>query len=238
RDQLKQYESVRIQVGEMTDIQPDGEHFTVTLADGSRQSARRILLAMGMKDTLPPLAGLDHFWGTSAFHCPYCDGWEQRDKLVALYGRGDQAIHVAKLLRVLTDDLVICTDGATDFNASQQALLTKHNIRVIETPVSRLDGRDGQLEQVVFADGSTLARASIFVRPVVTQHSDIAARLGCEMTPNGLVKVDQQGRTTVAGIYAAGDMAHPFRQVGVAAAQGAMTGVGINSDIVAEDFAE
>jgi thioredoxin reductase len=238
REQLRAYDTVKIQQGEVTHIAPDQQGFSVTLADGSRQSARKVLLAMGLKDTLPAIPGLQELWGTSVLHCPYCDGWEQRDKPVAIYGKGEQALHVAKLMRVLTDDLVICSGGPSEFTSEQKALLSKHSIRLIETPVERVEGHDGQLERIIFTDGTTLDRQALFVRPVVSQHSDLAAQLGCELTENGLVKIDLQGRASIAGIYAAGDISHPMRQVGIAAAQGAMAGAGINTDLVAEDFAE
>lgn len=237
REQLQKYETVSLQQGEVTRITPESGHFTVTLADGSTQPARKILLATGLKDTLPSVPGLDHFWGTSVLHCPYCDGWEQRDKPVAVYGRGEAALHVAKLMRRLTADLVICSDGSSEFTPEQQALLTNHGIRVVETPLARVEGHDGQLERIVFSDGTILTRSALFIRPAVTQHSDVAATLGCTMTENGLVKVDLQGRTTLAGVYAAGDITHPMRQVGIAAAQGAQAGAGINTDLVAEAFA-
>ena len=96
REQLQKYETVKIQEGEVTHIASDQQGFTVTLADGSRQSTRKILLATGLKDTLPAIPGLQELWGTSVLHCPYCDGWEQRDKPVAIYGKGEQALHVAK----------------------------------------------------------------------------------------------------------------------------------------------
>ena len=238
RQQLQKYETVSLQQGEVTHVTPEQGHFTVTLADGSARTARKILLATGLKDTLPPVPGLEQFWGTSVLHCPYCDGWEQRDKPVAVYGRGEAALHVAKLMRRLTTDLIICSDGSSDFTPQQQAFLTKHDIRLIETPITRVEGHDGQLEQLVFSDGTTVARSALFVRPTVTQHSDAAASLGCAMTENGLVKVDLQGRTTVAGVYAAGDITHPMRQVGIAAAQGAQAGAGINTDLIAETFAD
>ena len=238
REQLLRYETVTIQSGEVIQIQPDGQQFTVLLGDDSRYSARKILLATGMKDTLPAVSGLQQFWGISVLHCPFCDGWEQRDQPVAILNRGEAAFHHAKLLRVLTADLVICSDGPSELTTGQQAWLTKYGIRLIETAVERVEGHDTQVERIVFTDGSTLARTAIFTRLNVAQHSDFAAQLGYEMAPNGLVKVDAQGRTTIAGIYAAGDMTYGARQLIYAASQGAATAIGINNDLIAEDFTD
>jgi len=238
REQLLRYETVSIQSGVVTHIQPDQQNFTVTLADGSQHTARKILLATGLKDSLPAIEGLQQFWGRSVLHCPYCDGWEQRDQAVAIYNRGEAALHMAKLLWALTADLVICSDGPSELTAAQQATLTKHGIQIIEKAVKRVEGHDTQLERIVFADGSTLPRTAIFTRLDLSQHSDFAAQLGCELTPNGIVKVDQEGRTSVAGIYAAGDMAYPARQLIMAASQGAFAAIGLNRDMINEDFTD
>jgi thioredoxin reductase len=238
REQLKPYETVSLQSGEVTGIAPDGQHFAVVLADGSRHSARKILLATGMKDTLPPITGIEQFWGRSVFHCPYCDGWEQRDQPVAILNRGKAALHIARLLRVLTDDLVICSNGDTEFDSDQWAFLANHNIRVIETLIDRVEGHDTQVENIIFADGEKLARKAIFVGLSVNQHSDFAAHLGCEFMPNGTVKIDEFGQTSVQGIYAAGDISSPSRQLVFAASQGAYAAIGINMALIDEDFGE
>lgn len=236
REQLRPYETVQIHSGDVRQIVPDDGQFAVTLNDGSHFMTQKVLLASGMKDTLPPVAGIEPFWGRSVFHCPYCDGWEQRDQPVAIYANGDGAVHLAKLLRVLTADVVICTDGAATFDARVADSLRAHGIQIIETPVERFEGQETQVERIVFADGTTLPRKAIFVRPITSQHSDFAAQLGCEMTENGLVKIDMLGRTTTKGVYAAGDMASPVRQLIVAAMQGGMAGVGINVDLVEEMY--
>ncbi len=236
REQLLQYETVALQSGEVSHIQTDQHGFTVTLADGSRHTARKILLATGIKDTLPAVTGLQQFWGTTVLHCPYCDGWEQRDQPVAILNHGEQAFHIAKLLQVLTSDLVICSNGPSELTTDQQTLLNKHGIRIIETTIERVEGHDAQVERIVFTDGSVLARSAIFTRLMMDHHADFAVQLGCETMPNGLLKVDDEGRTSTAGIYAAGDIASSVRQVILAASQGARAAIGINRDMIAEDF--
>jgi thioredoxin reductase len=238
REQLQTYETVSIQTGEVTNIIPDGRQFEVVLADGSRHSARKILLATGMKDELPPITGVEQFWGRSVFHCPYCDGWEQRDQPVAIFNRGKAALHIARLLRVLTDDLVICSNGESEFDSDQHAFLANQGIRLIETLVESVEGHDTQVERIIFADGSTLARKAIFVGLNVNQHSDFAVQLGCEFMPNGTVKIDEFGQTSVQGIYAAGDISSPSRQLIFAASQGAHAAIGINMDLIDDDFGE
>ncbi len=236
RDQLRPYETVILQTGVVTHITHDAQGFQVTLDDGSQHTAGKILLATGLKDTLPPITNLDQYWGTSVFHCPYCDGWEHRDQPVAILNKGKAALHHARLMSALTADLVICSNGPSEFDADQQAFLSKHKMRLIETPIQRVEGHGTQLEQIIFADGTALARKAILVGPTITQHSDFAAQLGCEFMPNGTIKVDDKGRTSVAGVYAAGDMAYPARQLIFAASQGALAAIGVNMDLIDEHF--
>lgn len=236
-EQLRPYTTVQVQHCEVTAIAPGGAGFTLTLEDGSTVAARKLVLATGLKDTLPPIEGIERFWGSSVLHCPYCDGWENRDKAVAIINDGAHAVHVAKLLRVLTDDMVLCTNGVSALTDEERAALGRLGVRVVETPPRVVEGQGRQVERIVFEDGQTLAREAIFVRLNSTQHSPFATGLGCTLTPEGLVVVDEFGRTSVPGVYAAGDLAARFRQLTMAVTQGAVAGVGVNMDLIAEDFA-
>lgn len=233
RAQLERYTTVKQQAGLVTAIQPQQNGFVATLADGATVAARKVLLAMGVRDHLPPLTNVEQFWGCSAFHCPFCDGWEQRDQPLAVQGNGAMALHRTKLLLNLTDDLVICTDGPATFSAEEAKFLQSKKVRIIETPLTALSGEGDQMDTLHFADGSTLARRAIFIDLRTTQHSDLAQSLGCELDGMGLVKVDAQARTNVAGVYAAGDITTPGRAVILAAAQGAMAGLALNMDFLA-----
>ncbi len=236
REQLQRYATVDCQAQKATEIIAQADHFLVKLQDGTRLSTRKVLLAMGLRDTLPALANIEQFWGRSVFHCPYCDGWELRDQPVAIYGNGEVALHKAKLIRNLTADLVICTGEAATFSDAERQRLLRHDIQLIETPVLRLAGQGDQLERIIFADGTQLARRALFIQPAATQHSDLPAQLGCTINDLGLVVVDPQARTSVAGVYAAGDMTTMARAIVFAAAQGAMAAVRINMELVTEDF--
>ncbi len=236
REQLQRYATVRFQPHKATEILSQPDHFLVKLPDGTTLATRKVLLAMGLRDTLPPLANIEQFWGRSVFHCPYCDGWEVRDQPLAIYGNGEVALHKAKLLRNLTADLVICTGEPATFSDAERQLLLRHAIQIIETPMVRLEGQGDQLNTIIFADGTQLARHALFIQPLSTQHSDLPAQVGCTINAMGLVVVDEQGRTSVAGVYAAGDMTTLARTVVFAVAQGAMAAVTINMELVAEDF--
>lgn len=235
RDQLQPYTTVTFRSEAVTEIAPHPDGFRVETATGTF-NARKILLATGLRDELPPLLNVEQFWGRSVFHCPYCDGWEWREQPLAIYANGDFALHLAKIVRNLTADLVVCTGEAATFSAADRQLLLANQIRIIETPVARLEGEGEQLEAIVFADGARLARRALYLRPTLLQHTDLAAKLGCTFTEMGFVQVDAMMRTSVAGVYAAGDMTTMHRQVIVAAAHGATAGGALNMELSTEDF--
>lgn len=233
REQVQDYPTVELRRGLVTAIQPQADGFDVTLETGETIETHKVLLAMGLRDHLPELANVEQFWGRSAVHCPYCDGWEARDQPLAIQGNGENALHRAKLLLNLTNDLVICTDGPATFSEDEWQFLRARQVRVIETPLIGLEGEGDQLHTLHFADGSTLARHALFLNLKTSQHADLAATLGCEINAMGFVQVDEQARTTVDGVYAAGDMTHPMRAVIFAAAQGAAAGIWLNMALMA-----
>jgi len=236
REQLQRYSTVRFQPDRATDVLPQADHFLVKRQDGTALATRKVLLAMGVRDQLPPLTNIQQFWGRSVFHCPYCDGWEVRDQPLAIHGNGDSALHRAKLLLNLTENVVICTDGAATFSADDRQFLLAKNVRIIETPLVGVQGQGDQMNALIFADGTQLARRALFIHPVSTQHSDLPARLGCTLNEVGLIQVDATAHTGVPGVYAAGDMTTMARAIVFAAAQGAMAAVNINMELSTEDF--
>jgi len=236
REQLARYGTVEIRPGEVTALVAHPDRFEALLSDGDAVSGRKVLLATGLEDRLPAIEGIERFWGISAFHCPYCDGWELHDQPIAICASGEAGLNAAKMLHTLTDDLTLCSNGPAGLADDDRAALLANGIRIIETPIARFEGREAQIEAIVFTDGSRVACRGVFARTEAVQPSTLAAQLGCAMTDDGLVEVDQLGRTSVAGVYAAGDMAHPIRQITMAASQGAAAGIGINADLIGEDF--
>lgn len=232
REQLQTYPTVQLRSGLVTAIQPIADGFQATLETGETVNAHKVLLAMGLRDHLPSLTNVEQFWGRSAFHCPYCDGWEVRDQPLAVQGNGDGALHRAKLLLNLTDDLVICTDGPATFTDADWQFLRARQVRVLESPLVGLEGEGEQLHTLHFADGSTLARHALFLNLRTSQHTELAAALGCEINDMGFVQTDAQARTNVAGVYAAGDMTNPMRAVIFASAQGAAAGIWLNVELM------
>lgn len=236
REQLAPYQTVSFQSATVTRVLPVEAGFRVETAAGETSTARKLLLATGLHDTLPALPGIEHFFGTSVFHCPYCDGWEIRDQPVIVYNDSENAYHQVMMLHQWTRNLTLCTGGAHNLSPEERARIEKNGIRLVETPVSRIEGRDGQVEQLVLADGSTLQCAAVFVGLKSAQRAPFAQELGCELTGSGLVQVDTFAQTSVPGVYAAGDMSNPMRSVPIAVAHGAAAAYGINHTLITEDF--
>jgi len=234
REQLQPY-GVEVLDAEVAEALREGEAFTVVLGDGSRRSARRLLLATGVVDPLPEIEGLRELWGQGIFHCAYCHGWEVRGEPLAVLADGESAAEIVALVRCLSRDVVLCTHGSADLGEDRERL-GRNGIPIREERIVRVEGRDGHLERIVFADGTELPRRALFLPTLPRQHSDLAERLGCVLTDYGLVKVDSAGLTTVPGVYAAGDLALRRHQVVVASADGAIAGIAINHELAWEEL--
>jgi thioredoxin reductase len=176
----------------------------VTPTGAAPVRARAILLAHGLRYDPPPLPGIEALWGRSVFHCAFCDGWEVRDRPLALHASGPGAVRSALLLAGWSNDVVLCTDGAPDPGGE---LLAAAGVRVRTEPIARLAGHDGQLTQIEFSHGPAERREALFVNTRRDQPNGLAAALGCELTEAGTIVTDPDGRTNVAGVYAAGDAA-------------------------------
>ncbi len=241
REDLRPYDGVETRDAEVTDVvrEEDGG-FSALLADGSRTRGRRLLLASGMREKLPAIEGIQELWGTGVLHCPYCHGWEVRDMPLALYARGEFALHFAGVLRGWSHDLVVCSNGPSDLGEEDRQKLARYGIGLREEVIVRLEGhpegKDGSLERIVFADGSSLSCRALFVRLPQRQYSPFAERLGCNLTDRHQVAVDDNGLTSVPGVYAAGDIARPMQQVMVAAVDGTVAGMAINYGLLMEEF--
>jgi len=235
RDQLRPY-GAEVRRIEATSARPEDLGFKVMLSDGEEVSARRLLLTTGVLDLLPEVPGMREVWGRGVYHCPYCHGWEVRDRPAAVYGSGEDGYHMALMLRHWTPDLVLCTGDPAGLSEAQQGQLRALGIPVVETPVVSLEGRPGRLERLVFADGSALEREAVFMRPRQQQRSSLPEGLGCALSEDGVyVQVNAQGETSVPGVYAAGDMTGRMQAVVLAAASGAWAAMMLNSTLVFAD---
>jgi thioredoxin reductase len=225
RKELERYPSVEVRTGEVLAAQRHDGGFDVQLADGTREQMSRVLLAMGMEYRPPPLPGLADIWGSSVFHCPFCHGWEVRDQPLAVLAEGERAMPMARLLRGWSDDVVLLTNGSGDLTVETRDCLRAGNVPVDERPIAQLASVDGELQAVVFSDGSRLPRRGLLVATTLHQRTGLAAQLGVSFVAPGpvsaeAVEVDALSRTSVPGVFAAGDVCTQMPQVAAAIAAG------------------
>ena len=232
REELRRYDIEPRQI-EVTAIHRSGAGFDVTLSDHSHVEALTVLLASGIIDELPGIPGIDECFGISAHHCPYCDGWEVRDRDLAVIGRGNKAAGLALSLKTWSARVVVCSHGHAGIRALQRQQLTAHGIEVDQRRIARLDHVDGFVRELVFADGGRRTCHAIFIAGEHRQRCDLPRQLGCALTRQGLVKTDHLGQTGVPGLYVAGDASRDVQFVVVAAAEGAKAGVAINKALQA-----
>jgi thioredoxin reductase len=237
RQQLRPYEMVEIRQVEVLDVKKVDEHFESLLADGTTLLSRTLLLATGVVDGLPPLDGITNFYGRSVFHCPYCDGWEFRDRRIAVYGNGKSGAGLAQTLSVWTDRLSVCTDGPPQFSRHERRRLKLLGIQIHSHKIKQLAGRDGQLERVEFQDGSSLPCDAIFIHTHQRQASSLPARLGCEDKERRTVPTGKYEVTSVPGLYVAGDASRDVQWAIVAASEGAQAAFDINKSLLKDHLA-
>jgi len=237
RQEIDQYPSVKLWLDQRVVAASGGERrFTVTLADGRTAHCRKLLLATGVFDDLPKLEGIAEFYGRSVHHCPYCDAWETRDQPIAIYGRRQRAFEMARAMTVWSDDLVLCSNGASGLQMEQKHQLSRNGVRLIEDRIERLVGADGQLEAIVFAEGRRLSRRHLFFDLPSHSHSELPRQLGCRIRRDGSVHCTSYEATDVPGVFIAGNIIGDVQLVVVAAAEGAKAAFGINRSLTREDF--
>jgi thioredoxin reductase len=212
---------------------------TVRLADARTLTGRRLLVTTGLVDELPDVPGLRERWGRDVLHCPYCHGWEVRDQEVAVLASGPMSTHQALLFRQLTDRVTYLS-GAQPPTPEQEEQLLARGVRIVDTEVAALEIADDRLTGVRLVDGALVPADAVAVATYMRARADFLDGIGLSAVehPSGVgqhLPADPQGRTTTAGVWAAGNVTDPSAQVGAASAAGAFAGAQINADLAAED---
>ncbi len=234
RQELTKYDIKLLPVEVDSATYSKGE-FVVNDAEGNVYRSRKLLLATGLKDNLPPLEGLEPLYGKSIHHCPYCDGWESRDKAIAVYGINREGIGQSLAMTTWSDDVTLYTDGTTKLQRNDLELLHQNGIQVCTGRILRLEGEDGKLQHVVLSNGEKRAQQAMFFSMGTKQQSVLGEQLGCEFTSKGVIKTKRLQQSNIPGLFVAGDAARDMQLVIVAAAEGAKAGVAINMELQQED---
>ncbi|MGI4864759.1 MAG: NAD(P)/FAD-dependent oxidoreductase [Janthinobacterium lividum] len=241
-EQLAPYPSVEVKELKIKSLTKQAHGFQATGENAQGHpvqfTTRRILLATGVEDILPPLPGFRELWGSSVLHCPYCHGYEVRDQPLAVYGRGKAVVGLALLISRWSQDVVVVTDGPGHLTDYARQRLRRQRILVREEPIARLVGTaQGGMRCVEFTDGTFLERTALFLHPPQEQRSPLAAELGARITAKGAVWVDKTAQTTVPGLYAAGDMVPGQQQALLAAASGSKAAICLNEALTKAEVA-
>ncbi|AHM63413.1 thioredoxin reductase [Flammeovirgaceae bacterium 311] len=199
-------------------------------------SAKKVLFATGVLDIMPDIQGFAACWGISVLHCPYCHGYEVRGRQLGVIGNGDLGYELSKLISQWSKALVLFTNGPSALSKEQTHQLESKNIRIVEKRISSFQHQEGYLQYVVFNDGSQHELTALFARTSFVQHCSIPEELGCAITEHGFVEVDDFHKTTIPGIYAAGDNCSVYRAVAAATAAGVKAGAFINKELIEDTF--
>lgn len=210
RGQVAAYDAVTLRDAEAVSARADGDGFVVGLGDGSEVRSQTLVLAAGMDYEIPDVPGFAELWGGAVFHCPFCHGWDVRDRRIAVYAEGEVARELSTLIAGWTDDVVV----------------------VDPADVAGVRVEDGQLEAVVCHDGSEVACDAVFLRAALKQRGSLGEQLGVALTDAGLVEVDGLARTSVPGVFAAGDLAVAPQQVAIALGSGHLAGIAVTRELL------
>lgn len=230
------YPNVKFTDGNVDQARKIMDGFEVVLETKETFSSRKILLVTGLKDTLPAIKGFAECWGITVIHCPYCHGYEVKNEKVGLMMNGDHAFEMAKMISLWNSDLTLFTNGESQLTAAQMEKLNTKSIKIIEDEIIEIEHHHGILEKVVLSTGEEIALKALYARSEVSQHQSFHTQLGFELTEFNTIKINEQQETTAKGVYAAGDCTTLMRSLSVTNASGAMAGVMINREMLAEDF--
>ncbi|WP_405112954.1 NAD(P)/FAD-dependent oxidoreductase [Paenibacillus sp. FSL K6-1217] len=230
-EQLGVYPSVSHMEDTVVSITGEDGAFQLETASGLKMTAKKLLFAAGMKDRKLDIPGLTEVYGTSAFVCPYCDGWELRDQPLVVISRGAALMHLAPLLYGWTKQFTVCTNGPDELSDAEREELRAHDIPLFDTPIREISSSKGMVNHVKLMDGTEIPCTGIFFKPELLPGSDLPQSLGCRISEMGILEVGEFGQTSVPGIYAAGDAATMMHQSIAAAASGALTAAAMNGEL-------
>lgn len=231
KEQLRVYPSVSQYEDTVVSITGEDGDFLLETATRKKIASKKLLFAVGMKDQKLGIPGLAEVYGRSAFVCPYCDGWELRDAPLVVISRGAALMHFAPLLSGWTTQFVVCTDGPDELSEAEREDLRSHHIPIFDTPIRAIVSSKGMVNHVALEDGTEIPCTGIFFKPELVPGTDLPQILGCRISDTGEIAVDEVGKSSVPGVYAAGDVSSLMHQSIAAAASGARAAAVINGEL-------
>lgn len=239
RKDLEKYPTIQTEKKRVVSIEriKETNHFMLKTDTIETIETKRVILTTGLKETLPNVPSIHYFYGKSIFSCPFCDGWEMKDRSLIVIVQTEKALHLIKLLKNWSSDLTLATNGKELFDEEQKAMLKRNAIQLKEETIQELKGTDGKLESVIFDGGEEVTFTGGFCETHLEDATPFVKQLGLNLNERGFVETDQLGRTNVAGVYAAGEITGPSQLI-VSASQGHMAAAGVIFEEAEEAFEE
>lgn len=236
REQVEKYETIQFYQGKAISGIKTETDFEIRTDKNEKFTAKKLIFATGIKDLFPEIKGFSECWGISVIHCPYCHGYEYRGKNTAIIANGERAFHLISMVHQLTKQITVFTSGTSDFDQDQREKLKEKNIEIIETEITEILHKSGYLKSMVLKDGTSLSFDAAYAAIPFVQSSEIPLALGCELTENDHMQIDQFQKTNIAGIFACGDNSNMMRSVAKAVYSGSVAGAMVNAELVKEEF--
>lgn len=235
KDQVLKYETVSFLEGRVAKTSQNSEGFEVEIDNGEKFSAKKIILASGVKDQIPDIKGFAECWGISVIHCPYCHGYEVKGKKTGILSNGDLAFEFSKLVFNLSKDLSLFTNGECTLNEEQAERFSQNKINIVEDEIKEIVHENGNIRKIVFKNGSEKALEALYAKIPFEQNIN-TEDLQLELTEHGFIKIDHFHKTSTDGVFACGDNTTMMRSVANAVAQGNFTGAIVNKELSEDGF--
>lgn len=236
KEQVSQYKTIKFYDGFAVSGTKTEKGFEIKTQAGDLFYSKKLILATGLRDIMPDIKGFAECWGISVIHCPYCHGYEVKNEKTGILGNGDYGFEFSRLVNNWTKDLTLYTNGKSTLTNEQTDKLRNHDIPIVEKIIDGFEQVNGQIQNIIFSDNSKASITAIYARPVLIQHSEIAVQVGCELTEQGLIKVDISQKTTINGVFACGDNSNSSKDIALAVSAGTVAGSTVNKEIIQEEF--
>ncbi len=236
REQVARYDTVQFFQGTAIGATRLKKGFEMKVTGDQTFTAAQLIFATGISDSLPGIVGIEECWGISVLHCPYCHGYEVKRERTGIIANGDIAYDFVRLITNWTKELTLFTNGKAQLSSAQRADIQRHRIEIIEKEIDSLQHDQGQLKNILFKDGSSWALNVLYAPSPFEQHCKIPEALGCELTSEGYLKVDEAFETPIKGVFAIGDSVSKMRTVANAVATGTAAGMMLSKKMILERF--
>lgn len=234
--QVMAYPTVRFENDTVVEVTGTNNQFSIVTARQKAFTGKKIIFATGVRDLMPEMPGFAESWGISVIHCPYCHGYEYRGQDTGILMNGEGALEFVKLINNWTQKLTLFTNGKAAFDKTVFHEISNPDFKIVEKEIKELIHAGGYLNEVVFKDGSREKLDALYTRLPFEQHTDLPARLGCQINDLGYLRIDEFNKTSIPGIFAAGDNTIRFRSVAAAVAAGTVAGAFANHELINDQY--